>query len=92
MATGRSVVLGGDNPGYKTVLGDRPELLIDPTCYECFAKRILWLMDDADARRNAIKWQQECVKKYDVDRVADQVLAVFEDAILARSESEEQLK
>jgi len=40
MAAGSGVVLGGNNPGYKSVLGQQPYLLFSPRDTEAFAEHL----------------------------------------------------
>jgi len=76
MASG-TLALGGDNPGYKTVLGDRPELLVDPTDTEVFAHRIDSLLKDKASTKKLTDWQTEEVKKYDVQTVGEQLIKLY---------------
>ncbi len=76
MASG-ALTLGGDNPGYKTVLGDRPELLIDPTDTETFARRIDELLSDKSRAKELVEWQTEEVQKYDVDTVGKKLEKLY---------------
>lgn len=78
MASG-ALTLGGNNPGYTTVLGDKPELLIDPTDIEEFAKRIDELLSDKAGAERLIEWQSEEVEKYDVDTVGKQLEKLYKD-------------
>lgn len=81
MASGAATVLGGDNPGYRSVLGAQPSLLVDPRDTELFAKRLEELLNDKVLQKRAYEWQQETVKQYDVDVVGEQILSMYEMAI-----------
>lgn len=76
MASG-ALTLGGNNPGYTTVLGDKPELLIDPTDVSQFAERIDNLLGDKDKAKKLVEWQSEEVKKYDVNVVGKQLEQLY---------------
>lgn len=76
MASG-ALTLGGNNPGYTTVLGEKPELLIDPEDTEGFARRIDELLGDEEWAKKLIEWQTEEVKKYDVDAVGKQLEKLY---------------
>jgi phosphatidylinositol alpha-mannosyltransferase len=81
MAAGSGVVLGGDNPGYRSVLGSQPELLIDPKNKQKFADRLHRLLSDSDLRIRIHSWQNSEVKKYDIKVVGPQILQVYTGAI-----------
>lgn len=81
MAAGAGVIIGGDNPGYRSVLGERPELLVDPRNTAKLAKRLEQLLTDEAARRNLHGWQLESVKQYDIHVVGQQMLDIYDEAI-----------
>ncbi|HET9850284.1 MAG TPA: glycosyltransferase family 4 protein [Candidatus Saccharimonadales bacterium] len=81
MAAGSGVIIGGDNPGYRTVLGAQPELLFDPDNTERLAKLIVKLMSDSKLRQDLHAWQDNEIHKYDVDEVGRQVEALYVRAI-----------
>ncbi len=76
MASG-ALTLGGNNPGYTTVLGAKPELLIDPTDTEKFARRTDELLNNKEMAEKLIEWQTEEVKKYDIDTVGKQLVELY---------------
>lgn len=76
MAAG-ALVLGGDNPGYKAVLGAQPELLTDTTDYPQFAEKIDKLLLDKNLRKRLLAWQNQYVKQYDISVVGPQILKLY---------------
>lgn len=84
MAAARGVVLAGNNPGYASVLGERPEALFDPLDDEHLAEKIQHYMDDKAARIRAREWQQQFVRQYDVPNVADEIVVVYDEALHKR--------
>lgn len=84
MAASRGVVLAGDNPGYASVMGERPEVLLDPTNEEQFANHIQQFLDNPDARIKAREWQQQFVRQFDVPNVADEILVIYNEALHKR--------
>jgi phosphatidylinositol alpha-mannosyltransferase len=84
MAAGRGVVLAGDNPGYAGVLGERPEVLFDPTNEEAFATKIERYITQPKLRQEAHNWQQQFVRKFDIPNVADEILVVYDEALHKR--------
>lgn len=84
MAARAGVVLGGDNPGYRELLGARPEALIDPDDAAGTAERLASLLDDDAERASLHAWQQRLVQAYDARPVADRLLAIYAEAITER--------
>ncbi|MET1033082.1 MAG: glycosyltransferase family 4 protein [Candidatus Saccharimonadales bacterium] len=84
MAAGRGVVLAGNNPGYASVIGERPEVLFDPTNEEQFANKIQKYLDSPDARERIREWQQQFVRQFDVPNVADEIIVAYEEALHKR--------
>jgi len=84
MAAARGVVLAGNNPGYASVMGERPEVLFDPFNTEQLAAKIKRYIDDKDARDALHRWQQQFVPKFDVPNVADEVLVTYAEALRKR--------
>ena len=77
MASGAGVVLGGANPGYLTVLGERPEVSVDARDTAAFAAALARLIDDAPLREELHAHQAERVRRFDVRVVGRQILALY---------------
>jgi len=84
MAAGAGVVLGGNNPGYRSVLAQQPELLVNPNDTTAFARRLELLLNDEFLRRRLGSWQAKHVKQYDVNKVGPQIVEVYRQAIANR--------
>lgn len=84
MAASRGVVLAGNNPGYASVMGERPEVLFDPLNEEQFADKIAKYLHDPERRKAIREWQQQFVRKFDVPNVADEILVVYDQALHKR--------
>jgi phosphatidylinositol alpha-mannosyltransferase len=84
MAAGRGVVLAGNNPGYASVMGERPEALFDPTDEEQFARKLTRFLEDSVARRQSREWQQQFVRKFDIPNVTDEIAVVYDQALHKR--------
>ena len=84
MAAGAKTVLGGDNPGYRSVLGQQPACLVDPRDTAAFAERLKQLLVDKALRKKIRAWLQHTVKQYDIDEVGPRVEEIYRTAI-ARS-------
>jgi len=81
MAAGASVVLGGNNPGYASVLGERPETLFDPKDAAQLALKLERFISDEQLAGSVHAWQQAHVKKYDIETVGPQILKLYNEAI-----------
>lgn len=77
MAAGSRVVLGGDNVGYRTVLGDHPDLLIDPKNSKAFANRLAHFLEFEQARVDASAWARRAIKQYDVAHVGAKIIEIY---------------
>lgn len=77
MAAGSRVVLGGNNVGYASVLGDHPDLLIEPKNSISFANRLAHFLEYETARSDASAWQRKAVKQYDVAVVGQKLLTIY---------------
>jgi phosphatidylinositol alpha-mannosyltransferase len=81
MAAGAQVVLGGNNPGYTSVLSEQPILLIDPNDKVSFAARLERLLTEKATVEGLHAWQREHVKQYDVSIVGPKYLSIYNSAI-----------
>lgn len=86
MAAGSRVIIGGDNPGYRSVLGGRPELLINPRQTQEFAGRLRQFLEDQSKAEEASEWLRDQTSRYDVRRVGPELLTIYNLAIAKRSE------
>lgn len=78
MASGRAVVLAGDNPGYRSVLEPRPELLFPADDAFEVAKNLSTYLRDADARAEVSNWQKQYVHQFDVAVVGAELEATYQ--------------
>lgn len=85
MAAGSEVVIGGNNIGYRAVLGDRPGQLVDPNNPVAFAKTLHHFIANARARRNAKQWQDRQIHLYDTHTVGPQWLEQYQKALQKRA-------
>lgn len=84
MAAARGVVIAGNNPGYASVIGERPDVLFDPTDEEQFARKIQKYLEAPDERLKAHNWQQQFVRQFDVPNVADEITVAYDEALHKR--------
>lgn len=81
MAAGSQTVLGGNNVGYRSVLGSESDQLIDPLNSDAFAKKLHHLIVNSQSRRRTASWQHRHVERYDVARVGEQLLDIYQTVI-----------
>jgi phosphatidylinositol alpha-mannosyltransferase len=80
LAAGAGVVVGGDNPGYASILGEWPETLVKPLDIADFASRLERLIRDEKLRSRLHKAQQAAVPRYDIETVGQQWLTIYKKA------------
>ena len=86
MAAGSGVVLGGNNPGYKSVLGQQPYLLFNPRDTSAFAEHLKLFIEDRHLRERMHSWQDEAVLQYDISNVGDSFVKIYRECLQARAE------
>jgi phosphatidylinositol alpha-mannosyltransferase len=78
MAAGAGVVMGGDNMGYRTVLGAQANhVLFTPSNTQGFADKIQLLLANPKLCHQLHQWQQKAVQQYDVEVVGPKILALY---------------
>jgi phosphatidylinositol alpha-mannosyltransferase len=77
MASGRPVVLAAANPGYASVMEDRPEQLFEPGDYQGLATILSQYAQNKKQRQDATDWQRSFVTRFDVARVGAQLVAAY---------------
>jgi phosphatidyl-myo-inositol alpha-mannosyltransferase len=83
MAAGESLVLAGDNPGYRKVVDDA-RVLFNPRDTNEFVELIIKFACDENLRRSVVKQQQRRAEEFDV-RVVGQKIEAWYKEILAVS-------
>ncbi len=82
MASGNSIVLGGDNAGYRSILGEKPELIFEPTDTSEFASKLLHYLNMPSTELNIKKkWLKESARQYDTPEVCRQLLVVYQNKL-----------
>ncbi len=71
MSAGSGITIGGNNPGYSSVLEQWPETLFDPKDTEQFSKLLVKCLS---AKSSVGKSQHQTVKQYDTNVVVDTLL------------------
>lgn len=76
MANSRAVVLAGNNPGYKSVIIKKDQL-IDPKNSQEFANLIEKYLSSGHLRQKTVEWQLQTVKQYDINVVGLKILNIY---------------
>ena len=84
MAAGTGVVIGGDNPGYRSVLYSCPETLFDPNKPQLLADKIQTFLNNDKVHKSTNAKQRKMVQFYDVNIVGYQILQLYKQALLHR--------
>ncbi|HSX44685.1 MAG TPA: glycosyltransferase family 4 protein [Candidatus Saccharimonadales bacterium] len=85
MAARSKIVIAGNNPGYHSILHDRPKQLVDPTNTLQFAKTLKQFLYTNSLRRQSEIWQANEVKRYDVAVVGGQLLKLYQELVAKRT-------
>lgn len=73
MAAGAGVTIGGNNPGYASVLEPWPQTLFSPKKQSELTELLAKMIREPKLRESIGKKQHEAVKQYDIGRVVDQL-------------------
>ena len=84
MASGRAAVLAGDNPGYRSVLIDKPELLFNPRNADELASHLADYLQDKTLRNRTSVWGTGFTRAFDVGTVGAKLLGVYREALHKR--------
>ncbi len=87
MANGRTAVLAGDNPGYRSVMGPKPELLFNPTDSKALATSLAKYLRNPQRRHEAAKWGGQYTKDFDVAVVGKQLEELYGQALRERRQA-----
>ncbi len=81
MAAGAKTILGGDNPGYRSVLNEQPNCLVNPSDIEALSSRLKLLLSDKALSRKISKWQRQTVRQYDIEVVGPKIESLYRTEI-----------
>lgn len=81
MAAGADVVIAGNNQGYRSVMADHADQIINPVDAKQFAKTLQRFLFNDTARKRAASWQQTHVMRYDVQKVGNELLALYKQVL-----------
>lgn len=81
MAHGTSVVLGGHNIGYMSVLKDNPDLLFDPFNTKQLANKIKYYLLSSTQRKHILNWETKYSQTFDVAQIGPKVITIYNEAL-----------
>lgn len=84
MAAARGPVLGGDNPGYATVLEPFPTQLFNPREPAVLAVHLKHYLTNAAMREKLAALQKDYVRQFDVAAVGARLLEIYAEALQSR--------
>lgn len=84
MAANHPLVLAGDNPGYRSVMHERSELLFAPGDAEALATKLSHYLEDETARQAILGWQQSHVQQFDVPVVGNKLVQAYQQILQDR--------
>lgn len=84
MAAARGAVLGGDNPGYRSVIGKRTGAIFNPLNTALLAEKLGNLLSNKKMRLQAQNWQIKHVEQFDIGVVGREIVLVYEQALRNR--------
>jgi phosphatidylinositol alpha-mannosyltransferase len=84
MASGKSAVLAGDNPGYASVMAPQPDLLFDPRDVDGLAERIAKYLLNSQARQQMAAWGRDYSHQFDVNVIGPELVDIYNQALHKR--------
>ncbi len=85
MAAGAGVVIGGDNPGYKSVLGELPNAMMNFKTTAQASKQLAALLIDIPQRTVLHVAQQRLIHAYDVQLIGAKIENMYISAVAKHS-------
>lgn len=73
LASGKSVVLAGNNYGYSNVLKQKPELLFNPLQPDILAKKIAYFLTAPVESKSLKQWGQIYAKQFDINLIGKKI-------------------
>lgn len=86
MASGKAAVLAGDNPGYRSVMSPKPNLLFDAKDPTALAKKLRFLLTNEAERSAMAGWGTAYTAGFDINSVGRDLLAVYTKALRKRQQ------
>jgi phosphatidylinositol alpha-mannosyltransferase len=84
MASGKAAVLAGDNPGYRSVMEPRPQLLFPPKDAIVLDERLKLYLTNNTLRGKMAKWGEAYSSQFDINEVGPKLLHIYNQALRKR--------
>lgn len=84
MASGKTAVLAGNNPGYASVMDPMPSLLFTATDPRELAEELKGLLMDEKRRQMAADWGEAYAAGFDIAKVGPQLVDIYKQALHQR--------
>lgn len=84
MASGKSAVLAGDNPGYHSVMNEREDLLFDPRSVDALSDKLREFLTNQELKSHAANWGERYSTQFDRNFVGKQLLDYYAQALHKR--------
>lgn len=81
MAAGVPTIIAGDNPGYRFVMDNKQQQIVDPNNAEAFAAMLLHFLQNPKERERSLKWQQKRVTEFALPKVTSTLEKIYKEAI-----------
>lgn len=81
MASGKAVVLAGDNPGYHSVMEPQLDLLFEPRNADRLAQKLAYYLAHKHERQVMAAWGEVYTEDFDVAVVGKQLLDVYRQVL-----------
>jgi len=85
MASGRSAVLAGDNPGYASVMEPQPDTLFAAKDAGLLADKLEQLLTDDAKRQQLAAWGEDYARAFDVAVVGKELVGLYQHLIAAKN-------
>lgn len=89
MAAEAGIVLGGNNPGYASVLAPFPETLFNPSDTAEFSDTLRTYIENKAKRQRIYHLQQRHIQTFDVQVVGPKLLGYYENAIAKKQRNKD---
>lgn len=79
MSSGAGVTIGGNNPGYSSVLEQWPETIFNPNDIAEFSNKLQTMLENDEVRNHLGALQHEAVKQYDIHNIVKSLESAYNE-------------
>ena len=84
MASGRSAIIAANNPGYATLLNDRPEMLFEAGDVAALTSKLKEYIYNPELRNSVAMSGKSIAERYDQNEIGSSLLSYYEEALRKR--------